>query len=554
MYNLDFLNIGETFPPLQEAKRVGAYAEYDLMFDGNTHAVEEQHFKQTLRNLNKLALLLGWSDKYVSVEFNYFKLLSKKTADFVFSEPPAVNSSSSDAARKDKQQAIIDTIRQKTNFDLKGFDTIIDVSKYGQCYWRVYGEQSAEMKFTVVSPASIYRVVNEEDEYDTQCYVVAWITQQNTLKIQIHYKGYYEVREHLVSYASMPKMEKYLKNRFNDRYRTYDGNNDKSDLYTLLCDRWTDEVFRYTGWVIGNPVKTAQRINTGLDDFAIIELSNLPASDRSHGTSDYDDIDSIVAQMERTMTQVQLIFDKFTVPTAYGPEEALGDNNGEGVFEIGKYLITPEGGTIPGFLQPDLTRLEYYFRQLEFNVARLKELSEMGAAFTADASVANVAVETMKATYTSALKKASRITSRNTEAVKRLFSILSDSYGEHINVEDITVTWYDGLPNDEEKDIRTASSAIASGLSSRKREYIDRFDHTEDQFDDMWQEFLNEESDLNTVRAAGFLNPFNQQDAASSEGEDADEDDDGESNDGGGDPPSNDSGEAAEPNNEGGNE
>ena len=62
MTNLEFLKAGQIFPPLSEAKRIGACADYDLMFDGNTYAVEEKHFKETLKNLNKLATLLGWTD------------------------------------------------------------------------------------------------------------------------------------------------------------------------------------------------------------------------------------------------------------------------------------------------------------------------------------------------------------------------------------------------------------------------------------------------------------------------------------------------------------
>ena len=140
MKNLDFLKAGQMFPPLEEAKRVGACIDYDLMYDGNTYAVEEKHFRQTLNNLNKLACLLGWTSSYVAVEYNYFQLCSIKTADFVCGEIPDIVSNASDGKEKKRQQEIIDTIRKETKFDIKHYDAWVDVSRYGESYLRIYAK------------------------------------------------------------------------------------------------------------------------------------------------------------------------------------------------------------------------------------------------------------------------------------------------------------------------------------------------------------------------------------------------------------------------------
>ena len=506
MKNLDFLNAGKIFPPLEEAKRIGACADYDLMFDGNTYAVEEKHFKQTLNNLNKLALLLGWTKSYVGVEYNYFKLCSKKTADFICGEIPDITASNTDDKVKQQEQAVIDEIRNSVKFDLKHYDAWLDVSKYGESYLRVYSRNNKNT-FTLQHPAMIIRVVDEEDDYEIKNYVVAWITNNATvLKVQIHEKGFYTEREYSIAPAIIADLATQR------RYESANANNRKSDIFTLLRDRYTDEVFRCTAYKIKAQLGEDKRIETYLDDFAIIPLSGIQDAAREHGVSDYDDFDSIVASIQRTMTQVQMVFDKYTTPTAYCAEEALNymEERGESALEIGKAFIVPDGGTPPGFLEPDLTKLEYYFRQLEFNVARIKELSEMGAALNCETSGGNIAVETMKATYTSAIKKAERLTTKNTDSIKQLFHLISlNGYDCPVPVEDIQITWYDGLPNDEEKDVRVAAMKVQGGFTNRKQEFVNRFNHTEEAFDDMWTQLLQEENDFNATRAVGgMFNPF----------------------------------------------
>ena len=93
MTDLSFLSIGKTFPPIEEAKRIAECTENELLFEGNSHAAETKHFRETLSNLNKLALKLGWTDSYLAVELNFFKFMSKKTMDFVCGEYPDITGS-----------------------------------------------------------------------------------------------------------------------------------------------------------------------------------------------------------------------------------------------------------------------------------------------------------------------------------------------------------------------------------------------------------------------------------------------------------------------------
>ena len=157
MTDLNFLSVGKLFPPIEEAKRIGAYTEYDLLFDGNSHAVEAKHFRETLKNLNTLAMKMGWTDSYLSIEMNYFRFISKKTMDFVCGEYP-------DITAGDKKNELIDEIRRETVFDKKHNDAWLSVSRYGLCPLRIYRD-GAHDTFTLVNPKNYYKIASTFSVY-----------------------------------------------------------------------------------------------------------------------------------------------------------------------------------------------------------------------------------------------------------------------------------------------------------------------------------------------------------------------------------------------------
>lgn len=521
MKDLNFLNEGQIFPPIEEAKRVGAYADYALMYDGDSYAVEEKHFKETAKNLNTLALLLGWTNSYCAVDYNYYQVISKKTMDFICGDWPDIMASNENDEIRQKEQEEIDLIRERTNFDVKHGDAWIDVSKYGSCPIRVYNRASTDSwaaasvgTFTLLDPAMVYEITDPEDDYEIICYVICYlIPKEKKMKVQIHKIGYYDERIYAVDVASDTDIIT------SDRYVLANVPNTKQDMYLLVRDRLTEEIFRYQGLKLKKLISERKNIKTGLDSFAIITLDNVRKSDKITRTSDYDCISPIISSIQRTMTQVQMIFDKYTVPTIYGDPYMLTkyDSKGhkyedESVFEIGKFLGVPPNGMIPGILEVDVGKLQMYFNQIQENLKILKEVSEMGAALSSDDAVSGISTETMGARFQSVKAKARRLTTRNEGKIKRLFSLVSEFYDFKIPIEDITIKWYDGLPTDELKEVQIAQTKVDGGFSSHRHECTTRFNYTQSQFEDYWDEYLTELSDMNTVRSVGnAFNPFNPQ-------------------------------------------
>ncbi len=504
MTDLSFLQEGAYFPPIEEAKRIGGYQEYKLMFDGNTHAAETRHFRQTLDNINRLAMLLGWTESYVSVELNYFKFLAKKTADFVCGEWPDIRVT----GKNERKQKVIDEIRRKTKFDVKHYDAWIDVATYGECPLRIYYGGDGKATFTLINPENFYKVVDPEDPYNVKQYVITHIGLEDKkliLTAQIHERGSYTVRKFLCEpFHGYPAT-------LENQYRYIPESTKKENLYTMICDRLTDEIFRYAPVrIIKEITKQPIVIDTGLDDFAIIELKNVLSSDKQYCASDFDDIDSIVAMQHRILAEIQLVFDKYTVPTGYGDSEmvAADESKGEHFFEIGKFFGIPQNGVTPGYIQPDISRLQQYFNALDNLDKKMKVLSEMGGVLSFEGVPSGIAVETMKSMYVSELKKAERLTTKNTAEIVKLFSLMSKSYGEFIPEEEIGITWYDGLPNSEQADVNISAAKVQSDLSSRRSELITRYNMTEDEAEAEIEQILQEKSDFATYAMGGGMFGF----------------------------------------------
>lgn len=510
MTDLSFLSIGKAFPPIEEAKRIAECTENELLFEGNSHAAETKHFRETLSNLNKLALKLGWTDSYLAVELNFFKFMSKKTMDFVCGEYPDItvsDKSKKNKGKKNPKQELVDEIRKNTQFDEKHGDTWIKVPMYGSCPWRIYRDGEHDT-FTLVKPQNFFKIVSPEDPYKVTQYVITNLAYDEKVKkvvltAQIHEKGQFTTRQfYCKPFSGFPAGKinglRYVQQAM--------YNTEKANIYTLILDRLTDEIFRWSPVTIEqeitqNPVPTP----TNLDDFAIIEINNIKKSDGVYSACDYADVESIVAAQQRVLTEVQLIFDKYTVPTGYGDVEmaTFDEKVGENFFEIGKFYGIPQGGVVPGYIQPDLSRLEVYFRKLEYLDKQLQILSEFGGVMSAGTVPSGIAVDTMKSMYTSELKKAERLTTRNTDKVKKLFSLLSKSYGTEIPEDEISVTWYDGLPNSEQSDITISEMKIRNHLTSRREELRTRYNKTEEEIDDIMEEVMQELSDFATYNAVG---------------------------------------------------
>jgi hypothetical protein len=428
LYNLDWLTEGNSFPPESERERLDMYNKNRLLF-------EDKHFKVYEETLKRIERVVGNWQNVISypIILNYQKVMSLKIADLLLGEAPII--SSVDATEKTSLENII------SNTDLinTAFQAAIDVSRYGDGILKVF-VKDGRGEIDVVQPAIWFPIVNQHNIHETLYHVLAWLYDKGTkLMVQIYTKGFVEER-------------------------VYEMTN--SEHASLL------------GRVIGKLVSSTGLVNTGLNDFSLIQIPNVLTSDRATGIDDYTSIDSIISDLMVRLGQIDRILDKHANPTMQGPDSAVEQDPASGEYrvKVGGYISREQGDVEAAYLVWN-GQLEMAFKQIDKLQNLLYSQSEMGSAIFGDMLTMTGQVPSgsaLQRLMLSPLKKVNRIRMRFDPAMKKALKLCSQLGGEGISlVVNPTINWQDGLPADakemaEVMMVRTANKATISQQSAIK--------------------------------------------------------------------------------------
>ena len=458
LYNLNWLNPGENFPPLVERDRIKRYLENEVLFDG-------EHFGSELRDRNKLyhsegsvsvyqkcaeriSQVVGNFEDIISfpVLLNYRRLLSLKMADLVCGEYPTITGSNESENEK------IKTARDNSDFDARLYSTVIDMSRYGDAIWREYLDDTSDGKtFTLWDPKEWYPIVMQDGTNRISHHVLCWRvnlvagTDQDPiweLHVQIH---------------GCLKAD----------WGTYEER-----VYQMSSD----------GSVI-TQLKSSNIVSTGFDHCAVHHLKSFGTSSTIYGYDDYMTLDSLLAEIMVRIGQISVILDKHADPNLTGPASMLSLNpeTGEYYLKRGKFFATSQGDNEPHYLTWD-GQLNAAFKQLEILINQMYILSEMGAAVLGgqDGSSTAISGTAMRFKMVNPLAKARRISNSLTNPVRRLLSGISDG----VKFEQVSVYWSDGLPDDPRENIENAKLATGETrmmpLKTAIREFFNRSDKEAD--------------------------------------------------------------------------
>jgi len=426
--SLDFLNKGEYWPPPCELLRLDLYCKNKELFEGEHAKVYENSFRRIQR-------VIGNFDDVISygVIANYQKMISIKTADFLWLEPPKIKAGDADSP----EQKAVEMITENSDLHNTGYENTIDISRYGDGLLLIYKEGDHGM-IDVTQPSIWFPVVDSVNIKKTLYHVLAWVTEgkkdDKYLNIQIHEKGFYTEK---------------------------------------VCELITSCNNSIVKDAIGDTISESV-IQTGLDDFAVVQTSNIITSDRCHGMDDYTDVDSIISEILIRVSQISRVLDKHAAPSVQGPAGALeyDEETGQYRLKLGNYF--PRNGTddVPiEYITWD-GQLSASFTQLEKLINMLCVISEMGTAIfdTADNTGSAASGTALRLRYMSLLAKVKRVAMRYTPALKKAIKLCSQLGGRGIvNLSDanISITWQDGLPNDDKEradiaNIRTGGKATMS--------------------------------------------------------------------------------------------
>jgi Phage portal protein, SPP1 Gp6-like len=458
--NLSWLEVGSKFPPACEQERLAMYEMNKALFESRHVEVYEESLKRIQRVIGNFQEVVSYP-----VILNFQKLLSLKTADLLLGEPPRITAGDSGST----EQKAVDSIIEHCDLFNTLYMGVIDISRYGDGLLLIRPDDEGGL-IDLTQPPIWFPVVSTDNVREITNHVLAWTwnevvkgQKKEYLKARVHYKGYYE-----------------------------------------------EFVYELSGESINKLIEGPTKIETGLDDFAIIQVSNTITSDRATGIDDYTDVDSIIAELMVRVGQIARILDKHASPSMSGPQASLERDpvSGEWRLKAGNYFPrdNKDDPTVQ-YITWD-GELGANFNEIDRLINMLYTISEMGSAIFGDLNNKTGAVPSgsaLKRLMIAPLAKVSRIRQRLDPALKKAVMLCSKLGGEDVidltDVE-INITWNDGLPEDPKEmadimNIRTGNKATISQLTAIKK--LDGLD--DDGADEELAKILDDEQSMNPMAA-----------------------------------------------------
>ncbi|MCL2853520.1 MAG: phage portal protein [Defluviitaleaceae bacterium] len=439
LYNLDFLEEGQAWPPPAEAGRLERYALNRAVFEGEHAEVYREQFRRIER-------VIGNFDEVVSypVVVNFQKLMCIKFADLLLGEAPKISAVGMEEA--------VSRMIARSNLFGKAYEVAIDVSRYGTGLFLLYRDEDGLGVVDITQPSCWFPVVSPDNIKHVTHHVLAVSYsegEQEYLKALIHERGYVTTR-----------------------------------LYEL------------DGGELGRLISEDGPAATGFDGFAVLPVHNVLTSDRLFGIDDFTDIDSIVAEIEVRLAQISRILDKHSAPTMTGPGSALSDDGHGGLtLKTGNYIVNDafmdgNSGDVK-YITWD-AQLESNFKQLEMLINFLYMMSETGATLL-DNNLSGGRAESgtaLRLRMMSPLAKVNRIRVNFDPALKTAVAeAVRLGWGCSLEPSQVNIIWEDGLPDDPRESAQIMNIRTAGRPTISQRQAIKRLDGVDDS---MANEIINE--------------------------------------------------------------
>lgn len=449
--DLNFLNEGQIWIPKCEKERINKYIEHKALFKGKHDEVYKEQFKRIERVINNFGEVVSYP-----VIVNYQKLITLKLIDLLFGEEPEITTS--DESTKET----IDLIKEKSDLMNICYMVGIDVSRYGDGLFYVYADaEGGKIGFT--QPEFWYPIVNPINTQEITNHVIAYtqeIDEDNKKLIaHIHYKGYIEQCE----------------------YELHCGIND----------------------IIGRKL-SSNIVATGLDDFAIVQVSNVKSTDCIFGHDDYTDIDSIVSEILVRIGQISRILDKHASPSVQGPSSAIEKDpvSGEWTLKMGNYFPRNSSDDPQVSYVTWDGALDAAFKELEDLKDTLYTVSETGATLLGQTDKAGAASSgtALRLKMASPLAKVRRLKMRFDASIKKALYLCSELGGKGIvNLKDtaINIHWQDGIQDDPLEEAQLVASLTQNKAVMSQLTAIKIVQDLDDEGAEEELERINEEAMLN---------------------------------------------------------
>lgn len=404
--DFSFLDRGQSWPPPLERARLAELNDYRQLWKSRHEKVWDAEFWQRVFREELRT--------YYGIVFNWPKRISTLWADLLLGETPTV-------VTDEKEQEYLDDLVSRLDFWNVAYEAAIDGSRYGDSLFKI---RLAKNKALVraFSPRFWYPVVSPQDTKEIVAHVLAWTSEDKSrLFVEIHERGKVSIRTYAL---------------------------DKDGTIGLILEEADESV--------------------QVDGFLVCHAANIGDSEDLYGVSDYNDLTSIVQELELRFAQIARILDKHSDPSMYGPYSAIAkDESGRQYVDTrDKYFPLEEGDSPPGYITWD-GQLDASFREIEQLMGQFYAISETSAAaFGELKSGLAESGSALKRLLMAPLAKVNRFRAHFDKACREALETAALLEGKKLKVK---IEWKDGIPDDEAEESRVMSERITAGTISRRR-------------------------------------------------------------------------------------
>ena len=274
---------------------------------------------------------------------------------------------------------------------------------------------------------------------------------------------------------------------------------------TLHVEIHTPETIEYRvyklpshGGTLGTPVSAATEENTA-GRMLVVHCPGLETSDTVYGMDDYDDLTSIMQELEVRFAQVAKVLDKHGDPKMYGPSSVLvqDETTGKLKAEVGDYYPVENEESPPGYIVWN-AQLEHSFTQIKDLMEQFYMLSETSpAVFGKVESGLAESGSALKRLFMAPLAKVNRVRMNFDPALREVLTIAAILDGKDEGTLAPSISWKDGLPDDETEQVNTASVAVSAGISSKRSAMKRAFGFDDKQADEEMKQIEDEAEAFN---------------------------------------------------------
>ena len=427
--NLNFLLPGMPWPPedLDTKQRLESYEKNKLLFEGRHN--------QVFIDLNRL--LREDNSSVLAFSLNWHKRLTTTFSNMLWGEQPYFES---------ENEEYLKSLIEATDFFNNCYEVTLDTLRYSPGILKI-GFDGSRATIESQNPAFWYPVINPDNVKKIQFHVLAWTFEEVDSKGQK---------------TSYLRAEVHSKGKIDNRLYKLDNGKIDQQIKPISSHA------RYKG------LKDEQ--STGINDFLVIPIFNLPTSDNPFGQSDYEDYSSLIEQLEIRICQITRILNKHSDPNMAGPESCLinDPDTGEPIFTSGgKFWPLESGESAPQYITWD-GKLDSAFKQMEFLLDQLFALSETSSVLFGDPKKLQRADSSavLKRLLISTITKVNRLKLSIDPKVKQALKLASQievlkKIPGSVELSDIAIQWRDGLPEDPAE---MAQIANLEGIASDKLE------------------------------------------------------------------------------------